>query len=227
MKHLPDLLTLWHRHPLFHSSICPSVFPSVNSSVMWKFDIYVKASILINYKTKQPSNLAWNIPLTSWFCNKGICFSVPPSVCPSVNIYSNQLQFYNNHHTLYNTSPWPPDLSGTLTWWPWPIFHTPVTLTQFTLRFQIFLTIRPTTTKPCIVLLLDVLTRQVSWSNGLDLYFALQWLTHFASTFDISTTIRPTTVKPCKVFLLNVLTQQIPWPGDLDLYFGWSDFDIM
>ena len=54
MKHLPDLLTLRHRCPLFLSS----VRPSVNSSVMSKLDIYVKVSILINYKTKQQSNLA-------------------------------------------------------------------------------------------------------------------------------------------------------------------------
>ena len=140
MKHLPDLLTLRHRRPLFRSSVrssvclstfmskfdiyvkvsilinyktkqpsnlawnislaswlCdigarfsirlfvrPSVCPSVNSSVMSKFDIYVKVSILINYKTKQPSNLAWNISLTSWLCNIGIPFSVRPSVCPFV-----------------------------------------------------------------------------------------------------------------------------------------------
>ena len=273
MKHLPDLLTLLYRRPLFHMyvhlSIClstfmskfdiyvkvsilinyktqqpsnlawntsltsrlydigahfsirlsvrPSVCPSVNSSVMSKFDIYVKVSILINYKTKQPSNLVWNISLTSWLCDIdarfAICLSVRPSVC------------YNNHHTLHDTSPWPPDLAGMLTQWPWPIFCAPLTLTQFTLTFQIFSTIRRTTTKPCIVLLLDVLTWQVPWPGDLDLYFALQWLWHIL--FDISSTIRPTTIKPWKVLLLNVLTWQIPWPGDLDLYFGCSDFDII
>ena len=80
MKHLPDLRTLRHRCPLFHSSVCPSV----NSSVMSKFDIYVKVSILINYKTKQPSNLVWNISLTSWLCDIGARFSIRPSVRPSV-----------------------------------------------------------------------------------------------------------------------------------------------
>ena len=54
MKHLPDLLTLRDWRPLFRSS----VRPSVNSSVTSKLNIYVKVSILINYKTKQPSNLA-------------------------------------------------------------------------------------------------------------------------------------------------------------------------
>ena len=142
MKHLPDLLTLQHRRPLFrmsvHSSVCLSTFmskfdiyvkvsilinykteqpsdlawnisltsrlcdigahfsihlsvrlsvcPSLNSSVMSKFDIYVKVSILINYKTKQPSNLVWNISLTSWLCDIGARFSIRPSVRPSVRL---------------------------------------------------------------------------------------------------------------------------------------------
>ena len=86
MKNLPDLLTLRHRRPLFRSSVRSSVRLS---TFMSKFDIYVKVSILINYKTKQPSNLAWNISLTSWLCGIGARFSirlsVRPSVCPSVN----------------------------------------------------------------------------------------------------------------------------------------------
>ena len=93
MKHLPDLLTLRQRHPLFHSSVCSSVCPSVNSSVMLKFDSYVKVSILINYKTKQPSNLAWNISLASWLCNIGICFSVCPSVCLSMRLSTFMSKF--------------------------------------------------------------------------------------------------------------------------------------
>ena len=137
MKHLPDLMTLRHRRPLFrisvHSSVrlstfmskfdiyvkvsilisyktkqpsnlawnifltsrlcdigahfpfvCLFVCPSVNNSVMSKFDIYVKVSILINYKTKQPSNLVWNISLTSWLCDIGDRFSIRPSVRQSV-----------------------------------------------------------------------------------------------------------------------------------------------
>ena len=40
-------------------SVRPSVRPSIRlSTFMSMFDIYVKLSILINYKTKQPSNLA-------------------------------------------------------------------------------------------------------------------------------------------------------------------------
>ena len=77
MKHLPDLLTLRHRCQLFRSSVRLSTF-------MWKFDIYVEVSILINYKTKQPSNLAWNISLTSWLCDIDARFSGRLSICPSV-----------------------------------------------------------------------------------------------------------------------------------------------
>ena len=243
MKHLPDLPTLRHRCPLFHSSVCSSVRLSVNSSVMSKFDIYVKVSILINYKTKQPSNLVWNISLTSLLCDIGarlsIRLSVRPSVClltvllcrsstftskfvflsttilqqPSYlawhisltswlgryvdpvtltyilrsigfdTIYVDVPDLLNykvyNYQTLHSASPRCTDLAVTLTRWPWPIFCAPVILT------------------------------------------------YFVSTFDISSTIRPTTIKPCKVLLLNVLTWQIPWPGDLDLYFGCSDFDII
>ena len=52
-----------YRHPIFCPSVRPCVRPSVRPSVrlstfMSTFDIYVKVSILINYKTKQPSNLA-------------------------------------------------------------------------------------------------------------------------------------------------------------------------
>ena len=70
MKYLPDLLTLRHRCPLFHSSVHPSVRLSLNSSVMSKFDIYVKVSILINYNstttiipcmTHLPDLLTWQI----------------------------------------------------------------------------------------------------------------------------------------------------------------------
>ena len=79
-----NLPTLRHRCPLFHSSVRSSVCLSVSSSVMSKFDIYVKVSILINYKTKQPSNLVWNISLTSWLCDIDARFSIRLSDCPSV-----------------------------------------------------------------------------------------------------------------------------------------------
>ena len=202
---------------------------------MSKLDIYVKVSILINYKTKQSSNLASSISLTSWLCDIGIPFSVCLSILLSQHLsrsskftskYSNQLQFYNNHHTLHDTSPWPPDSAGTWTQWPWPIFCAPVTLTQFNipdlLNYKAY----------------NYQTLHSAFPRCTDLAGTLTWwpwpifcasvtLTHFASTFNISSTIRPTTIKPCKVLLLNVLTRHIPWPADLDLYFGCSDFDII
>ena len=138
------------------TAVHSSVYPSVNSSVMSKFDIYVKVSILINY---------------------------------------------NSTTTIIPCMAHLPDL---LTWQVhWPIFCASLTLTQFTLTFQIFSTIRCTTTKPCIVLLLDVLTRQVSWPG--DILRASDFETHFASTFDISSTIRPTTIKPGHMWESQVL----------------------
>ena len=91
---------------------------------MLQFNIYVKVSILINYKTKQPSNLAWNISLTSYLCNIGARFSVRLFVRPSVNssvmskfnIYVKvsiliNYKTVNNYQTLHETSPWPPDFA--------------------------------------------------------------------------------------------------------------------
>ena len=91
----------------------------------------------------------------------------------------------NNHNTLYSAHL---DVltAGTLIRWPWPVFHAPVTWTHFTSTFDISSTIRPTTTKPCIVLLLDVLTRWISWAGDFDLYFALQWLCHILHQHSIS-----------------------------------------
>ena len=161
---------------------------------MSKFDIYVKVSILINYKTKQPSNLAWNISLTSWLCDIGVRFSirlsVRPSVCPYVNssvmskfdiyVKVSILINYNSTTTIIPRMTHLPDLTWQVHWpsdldlyfalhWLW---H------NWCWHFQIFSTIRRTTTKPCLVLLLDVLTWQVPWPSDLDLYFALQWLWH-------------------------------------------------
>ena len=52
-----------------------------------------------------------------------------------------------------------------LMWWPWPIFCAPMSFTHFMLTFNISSTIRPTTTKPCIELLLNVRTLQVAWQT--------------------------------------------------------------
>ena len=73
-------------------------------------------------------------------------------------------------------------------------------LTHCMLMFGISSNIRPTTTKPCIVLYLIALAWQVPWPGDLDLY-----LTHFTLLFDNSSTIRPTTTIACIVLLLDVL----------------------
>ena len=114
-------------------SVCPfvrpSVRPSVNSSIMSKFDIYVKASILINYKTKQQSNLAWNISLTSWLCDIGICFSVRLSLCLSVCLSTFMSKFdiyvkvsilvnYNSTTTITPCMTHLPDLLAWQVLWP-------------------------------------------------------------------------------------------------------------
>ena len=90
---------------------------------MSKFDIYVKVSILINYKTKQQSNLAWNISLTSWLCGIGIPFSVRPSVSTFISKYDIYVKIsiiinYNSTTTIIPCMTHLPDL---LTWqvhWP-------------------------------------------------------------------------------------------------------------
>ena len=87
-------LTSWLCDIGIRFSVCLSICPSVRlSTFMSKFDIYVKVSILINYKTKQPSNLAWNISQTSWLCDIGACFSVRLSVCPSVRLSTFMSKF--------------------------------------------------------------------------------------------------------------------------------------
>ena len=124
----------------------------------------------------------------------------------------------SSHQTLHSASPRCTDLAGILTRWPWPIFCTPVPFTHFTSTFNISSTIRPTTIKPRVVLLLNVQTPQVPWLGDLDLYFTLHWLP-FTSPFHMSSTVRPST-KSYIVLLLDVLTRQVPWPGSLDLYFA-------
>ena len=71
----PACSRVQYRCLLVHPSVCP---------FMSTFDIYVKVSILINFKTKQPSNLAWNISLTSWLRDTCISFFVRLSVHPSI-----------------------------------------------------------------------------------------------------------------------------------------------
>ena len=126
----------------------------------------------------------------------------------------------SSHQTLHSAFPRCTDLAGILTRWPWPIFCAPVPFTHFMSTFNISSTVRPTTIKPCIVLLLYVRTPQVPSLGDLDLYFALHWLLHLLRHPSICPQLsrRPSTTKPYIALLLDVLTRQVPWPGDLDLY---------
>ena len=174
-----------------------SVRLSVNSSVMSKFDVYDKVSILINYKTKQPSNLAWNISLTSWLCDIGARFSIRLSVRLSVNSFvMSKFDIYVKVSILINynsTTTIIPCMTHFLTSWLGRYID---------------------------IVLLNVLTRQIPWPGDLDLYFG-------CSDFDIIyfnipdlLKCKTLATKPCIVLLLDVLTRHVSWPGDLDLYFA-------
>ena len=93
-----------------------SVSPSVRlSTFMSKFDIYVKVSILINYKTKQPSNLAWNISLTSWLWDIGVRFSVCLSV--RLSIFMSKFDIYVKVSILINyKTKQPSNLVWNISW---------------------------------------------------------------------------------------------------------------
>ena len=130
-----------------------------------------------------------------------------------------------NHQTLHSASPQCTDSAGTLTGWPWPIFHAPLTFTPCTSPFHMSSTVRPSTTKPYIALLLDVLTTgTLTWWPWPILCTPVT-LTHFILMFGISSNIRPTTTKPCIVLHLIALAWQVPWPSDLDLYL--TNFTLM
>ena len=189
---------------------------------MSKFDIYVIVSILINYKTKQPSNLVWNISLTSWLCDIGARFSIRLSVHLSVclltvllcrsSTFTSKLVFYSS--TILQQ---PSYLAWHISLTSWlGRYVDPVTLT-YILRSIDFDTIYVDipdllnykaynyqtlhSASPRCTDLAGTLTRW-PWP----IFCAPVTLTYFALTFDISSAIRP---------------------GDLDLYFGCSDFDII
>ena len=196
MKHLPDLLTLQHRRPLFRKSVHSSVRLS---TFMSKFDIYVKVSILINYKTKQPSNLAWNISLTSRLCDIGahfsICLSVRLSVCPSLNSsVMSKFDIYVKVSILINyKTKQPSNLVWNISLTSW--------LCDIGARFSIPLSVRPSV---CLSL-------NSSFMSKFDIYVKVSILINYNST---------TTIIPCMTHLPDLLTWQICWPSDLDLYFA-------
>ena len=167
-----------------------------------------------NYQTLQSSSFNVLTQQIPWPGDLDLYFGCSDFDKAYVNVPDLLKCKTSNYQTLHSASPRCTDSAGNLTRWHWPIFCAPVPFTHFTSTFSISSTIRPTTNKPCIVLLLNVRTLQVPWFDDLDLYFALHWLLHL-----LSSTIRPSTTKPC-IVLLTVLIWQVPWPGDLDLYFA-------
>ena len=112
-----------------------------------------------------------------------------------------------SHQTLHSTSSGCTDSVDTLTWWPWPIFCTAVTLTDFTSTFDISSTVRPNH---------QTLHSASSWCT--ELAGTLTWwpwpifhtpvtLTHFTLTFDVSSAIMPTATIPC------IVLSSIYWLG--------------
>ena len=173
------------------------------SAFMSKFDIYVKVSILINYKTKQPSNLVWNISLTSWLYDIGAHFSirlsVRLSVCPSANSsVMSKFDIYVKVSILINYKTKQPSnlvRNISLTFWlrhRCPLFHSSVrssvrlsvnssVMSKFDIYVKVSILINynsTTTIIPCMTHLPDLLTWQVCWPVDRDLYFALHWLWH-------------------------------------------------
>ena len=148
---------------------------------MSKFDIYVKVSILINYKST--TTLAWHISLTSWLGRYidpvTLIYISRSSDFDTIYVDVPDLLNYKayNYHALHSASPRCTDSAGNSTRWPWPICCAPVTDT-FCVDVRYLLTIRPIIVKPCNVLLFNVLTRQIPWPGDLDLYFG-------CSDFDI------------------------------------------
>ena len=163
MKHLSDLLTLQHRRPLFRMSVHLSVRLS---TFMSKFDIYVKVSILINYKTKQPSNLAWNISLTSRLCDTGahfsihLCSSVRLSVCPSLNSsVMSKFDIYVKVSILINyKTKQPSNLVWNISLTSW--------LCDIGARFSIRLSVRPSV-RPSVCFLTVLLCRSSTFTSKL------------------------------------------------------------
>ena len=192
MKHLPDLLTLQHRRPLFRMSVHSSVRLS---TFMSKFDFYVNVSILISYKTKQPSNLAWNISLTSRLCDIGVHFSIRLSVClsvcPSLNSsVMSKFDIYVKVSILINyKTKQPSNLVWNISLTCW--------LCDIGARFSICLSVR--------------LSLNSSVMSKFDIYVKVSILINYNST---------TTIIPCMTHLPDLLTWQICWPSDLDLYFA-------
>ena len=185
------------------------------------FDISstIRPTTIKPYKVLLLNVLTWQIPWLSeidlyfgWSSFDLIYISVPDLKCKT-----------SNHQTLHSASPRCTDSAGILTRRPWPIFWAPVPFTHFTSMFNISSTIRPTTTKPCIIAwCFSSMYRLCRYLDSVTLTYiscSIDFYTFYV-TLPYASTIRPPTTKPCIVLLLDVLTRQVPWPGDLDLYFA-------
>ena len=159
--------------------------------------------------------LTWQIP---WPGDLDLYFGCSDFDIIYVNVPDLLKCKTSSHQTLHSASARCIDLAGVLTWWPWPIFCAPVPFTHFTSTFNISSTIRPTTIKPCVVLLLNVRTLQVPWLGDLTYISCSIDFYTFYITLPYVLNLRLSTTKPYIALLLDVLTRQVPWPGDLDLY---------
>ena len=160
---------------------------------MSKFDIYVKVSILINYKTKQPSNLAWNISLTSRLCDIGAHFSICLSVRLSVRLLTVLLCLSSTFMSVNILINYKTKQPSNLVW---NIFRTSW-LCDIGARFSIRLSVRPSVNS--------------SVMSKFDIYIEVSILINYNST---------TTIIPCMTHLPDLQTWQLHWPSDLDLYFA-------
>ena len=183
--------------------------------------MYVKVSILMNYNstttiipcmTHLPDLLTWHVHWPSDLLRSSDFDTIYLDVPDLLNYKAYDYQ------TLHSASPRCTDSAGTWTWWPWPTFCPPVTSTQFALTFDISSTIRPTTIKPCKVLLLTVLTWQISWLGDLDLYFG-------CSDFDITYINVPDLLK-CRTCSHQTLHSASPRCTDLAGILTWWPWPI-
>ena len=190
---VPDLLKCkTSSHQTLHSA-SPRCTDSAGILTRWPWPIFCAPAILTYFvstfdisSTIRPTTikpckvllfnvLTWQIP---WPGDLDLYFGCSDFDIIYVNVPDLLKCKTSSHRTLHSASPRCTDSAGILTRWPWPIFCAPVPFTHFTSTFNISSTIRPTTIKPCIVLLLNVRTLQVPWLGDLDLYFALHWLLH-------------------------------------------------
>ena len=122
MKHLPDLLALWHRHPLFRSSVPPSVHPSQH--LCRSSTVTSKVSILVNYNftttiipcmTHLPDLLTWQVHWSSdldlyftlqWLTQFTLTFQVFSFIRPTTTKPCLVLLL----DVLTRQVPWPSDL---------------------------------------------------------------------------------------------------------------------